>query len=450
MNCRPSVFTDDAGFRAAREDGSLAQLKNTAKIPGAVFVSAMPDIHFGFGMPIGGVLATGGKDACISPGAVGYDINCGVRFYSFDISKDEAESFMPELVKALYKSVPTGVGRGGSIILDAKQMNRLLRMGAGWAVNEGYGTEEELANIESGGMLDFADISKVSERAVKRGSDQLGTLGSGNHFIEMGYVEEIYDSETADMWGLEKGMLGLMVHTGSRGFGHQVCSDYAGAFTKAVKKYNISVPDMQLACAPADSPEAKDYQGAMGCAANFAWANRQVIGSIAKDVICSFFSLKKAHLLYDLAHNILKFEEHGGIRLAVHRKGATRAFPAGHPDLSGIYSRTGQPVIVPGDMGRCSFIMKGGSAGMELSLGSACHGAGRRLSRKAAVKEARGRNITAELLEKNIHVMAADKMSLYEEMPDAYKDVQGVADIVDGLKIAGKVAKLRPLCVVKG
>jgi len=450
MNCSPVVFTDAEGFKTAKADGSLRQVRNTAMLPGAVSVSAMPDIHHGYGMPIGGVLATGGSDACISPGAVGYDINCGVRYYSFNISKEDAQSFMPDLVKSLYRAVPSGVGKGGDIHLNAKEIHKLLSMGAKWSVQAGYGTEADLESVESAGRLDFADSSKVSELALKRGADQLGTLGSGNHFVEIGYIDEVYDEPTAELWGLKKGQLGMMIHTGSRGLGHQVCTDYSRSFKKAVKKYNIDIPDIQLACAPVSAQESKDYLGAMGCAANFAWANRQVIGSLALQAVSDSLGGVQSNLLYDLAHNILKFEEHNGMKLAVHRKGATRAFSAGHIELSGVYKKTGQPVIVPGDMGRCSFIMKGGEKSMELSLGSACHGAGRKLSRKEAVRNARGRNIAAELSAQGVHVMAADKMSLFEEMPEAYKDVQVVADIVSGLKIAEKVVKLKPLCVIKG
>ena len=450
MKCRPSVFTDEEGLKAAKADGSLAQVKNTARLPGALSVCAMPDIHYGYGMPIGGVLTTGGADACISPGAVGYDINCGVRFYSFGMPASDMVKDLPELLKAVYKAVPSGVGKGGEIRLSEKEMKRMLKLGALWAVENGYGNSSELDSIESSGRLETADAGSVSDTAFKRGADQLGTLGSGNHFIEIGFVDEVFDLETAVLWGLKKGAACLMVHTGSRGLGHQVCSDYTALFRKAVGRYGLEVPDMQLACAPAGSIEAESYLGAMGCAANFAWANRQVIGSLAVKTVSDFFRGVSSSLLYDLAHNILKFENHGGMSVAVHRKGATRAFPAGHPELSDKFSRTGQPVIVPGDMGRCSYIMKGGAMSIELSSGSSCHGAGRRLSRKEAVRQARGRSIAGELLKQGVHVMAADKLSLYEEMPEAYKDVSVVADIVDRLDIAKKVVRLKPLCVVKG
>lgn len=438
---------------------SIEQVANVATLPGIVGASlAMPDIHMGYGFSIGGVAAFDLKEGIISPGGVGYDINCGVRLLRSSLKHDEALPRIKDLVEVLYNNIPAGVGSKGKLRLTPKDERRLVAKGAQWAVENGFGSAEDLKHTESGGCIEGADPDIVSEKAYERGRSQQGTLGSGNHFTEIQYVDEVYDEKAANGMGLFKDQITVMIHTGSRGFGHQVCTDFLTVMQKAVLKYNIVLPDRELACAPFNSPEARDYISAMKAAANYAWANRQCIMHWVKESFMKVFNAGPNDLgmglVYDVAHNIAKIEEHtvdGKKRqLIVHRKGATRAFPPGHPELPDIYRHLGQPVIIPGDMGRASFVMLGTERAMEESFGSTCHGAGRLMSRHQAIKKAKGRSIWREMEDKGIIVMAAGRGTLAEEMPEAYKDISNVVDVVHNAGLSKKVARLRPLGVIKG
>jgi tRNA-splicing ligase RtcB len=440
------VVADEPLMQQIRTDQALAQLANGATLPGIVRAAlAMPDIHQGYGLPVGGVVATDVRSGVVSPGAIGFDINCGVRLMRTGLEAAAVARELPLLVEALYAAVPTGVGGRGSVNLDARELGRVMTDGAGWAVARGHGRREDLDAIESGGAIPGADPDAVSQQATQRGIRQLGSLGSGNHFLEVQIVDEVYDDVVAGRLGLRAGGVALMIHTGSRGIGHQVCTDFVRTAGAAMARYGITVPDRQLACAPIDSPEARAYLGAMRAAANFAFANRQVLAEIARRVFERVLGVTPAALsmgvVYDVAHNIAKEEEHqvdGAIRrLLVHRKGATRAFP-------------GQPVIVPGDMGRYSFVLVGTQTAMTETFGSTCHGAGRVMSRTAAVKAARGRRIVEELAQAGVVARAAGHQSLAEEMPEAYKDVRDVVRVVHGFGISTRVARLKPLGVVKG
>jgi tRNA-splicing ligase RtcB (3'-phosphate/5'-hydroxy nucleic acid ligase) len=440
------VVADEALMRQIRSDLALAQLANAATLPGIVRAAlAMPDIHQGYGLPVGGVVATDLRSGVVSPGAIGFDINCGVRLLRTDLDVAEMAPRLPALVDALYAAVPTGVGGRGSVNLDARGLRGVLTDGAAWAVAHGHGSREDLDAIESRGAIAGADPDAVSRHSQERGIRQLGSLGSGNHFVELQMVDEVYDDAVARRLGLRVGGLTLMIHTGSRGIGHQVCTDFVKTAGTAMGRYGISVPDRQLACAPIDSPEARSYLGAMRAAANFAFANRQVLAETARRVVERVLGVSPAALrmavVYDVAHNIAKEEEHqvdgATRRLLVHRKGATRAF-------------VGQPVIVPGDMGRYSFVLVGTPTAMRETFGSTCHGAGRVMSRTAAVKAARGRRIGDELAQRGVVARAAGHQSLAEEMPEAYKDVREVVDVVHGFGISTRVARLRPVGVIKG
>lgn len=442
-----------------RRDASLEQVANAATLPGIVKASlAMPDIHQGYGLPVGGVVATDAKDGVISPGGVGYDINCGVRLLRTNLTVSDVQPRLASLVDGLYQAIPAGVGSRGKVKLTATEERRVAVKGAGWAVEQGYGILEDLQRIESGGSLPEADPDAVSQHAYERGRGQLGTLGSGNHFLEVQVVAEIYDESAARVLGLFRDQVTVMIHTGSRGFGHQVCTDYLRRLEGAIKKYGIQLPDRQLACAPLDSPEARDYLGAMRAAANFAFANRQCLAHWTRDAFMRLLGISPNELgmalVYDVAHNIAKTEEHevDGVRrsVVVHRKGATRAFPPGHPELAAAYREIGQPVLIPGDMGRYSFVLVGTAASMRETFGSTCHGAGRLMSRTAAVKAARGRQIARELEAKGILVRATGRDALEEEMSEAYKDVKDVVEVVEKFGISRKVAKLRPIGVIKG
>ena len=440
------VVADESLMRQIRTDLALAQLANGATLPGVVRAAlAMPDIHQGYGLPVGGVLATDLRSGVVSPGAIGFDINCGVRLMRTGLDAAALAPRLPALVEALYAAVPKGVGGRGSVNLDARELGRVMRDGAGWAVERGHGSRDDVDAIESGGAIPGADPDAVSQQARERGLRQLGSLGSGNHFLEVQVVDEVYDDAVAGRLGLQAGRVTLMIHTGSRGIGHQVCTDFVRTAGTAMARYGIRVPDRQLACAPIDSPEARAYLGAMRAAANFAFANRQVLAETARRVFERVVGVAPAELsmrvVYDVAHNIAKEEEHhvdgATRRLLVHRKGATRAFP-------------GQPVIVPGDMGRYSFVLVGTETAMKETFGSTCHGAGRVMSRTAAVKAARGRRIVDELAQAGVVARAAGHQSLAEEMPEAYKDVRDVVRVVDGFGISTRVARLKPLGVVKG
>ncbi len=440
-------------------DNTPVQVANVAHLPGIQKYSlAMPDIHWGYGFPIGGVAAMDMEEGVISPGGVGYDINCGVRVLRTDLTYDDIKKYLRQLLQAIYTNVPCGVGSQGKLRLSKKDLDRVLVKGSRWAVNNGFGWDEDLDKTEERGEMEGADPSAVSPRAKERGMPQLGTLGAGNHFLEIQVVEEIYDHRIAEVFGLKKGLVTVMIHCGSRGLGHQVCDDWVKTLGRAMQKYKINVPDRELASVPIRSPEGEGYLGAMKAAANFAWANRQIIMHWVRESFSKVLGKSPEELgmklIYDVAHNIAKIEEHtiDGKKktVCVHRKGATRAFPPGHPSLPDIYKNTGQPVLIPGDMGTNSYILVGTRRAMEETFGSTCHGAGRVLSRHQAIKATSGRNISKELEQKGILVMAKSIKTLREEVPDAYKDVDMVVEAVVKAGISKKVVKLRPIGVVKG
>ena len=453
------VFADERLLRDIRQDQALQQVANVAHLPGIVTAAfAMPDIHWGYGFPIGGVAAMDAREGVISPGGVGYDINCGVRLLRTDLTVEEMQPTLRTLIVALFNDIPCGVGMSGEIRVNRREADRLMTQGARWAVGRGYGTAEDLAHTESQGGLEDADPSAVSARAFERGQDQLGTLGSGNHFIEVQAVETVHDGDAADVLGLAEGQVTVMIHSGSRGFGYQVCDDALETTSRAMAAYDLSVPDRQLACAPIASEEGRAYLGAMRCAANYAWANRQCLMQLVRRtferVLGRSWETLGMRLIYDVAHNIAKFERHrvdGKERmLCVHRKGATRSFPPGHPEVPADYQAIGQPVIIPGDMGRNSYVLVGTSRAMEETFGSCCHGAGRVMSRAEAVRRAAGRSIEAELERQGVIVMGRGRKGVAEEQPDAYKDVNDVVRVVHGAGLAKRVARLRPLGVIKG
>ncbi len=453
------VFASEGLMALIQRDHSLEQVANAATLPGIVKASlAMPDIHQGYGLPVGGVVATDIRDGVVSPGGVGYDINCGVRLLRTALTRDEIQPRIEPLVDGLYTAIPAGVGSKGRVKLSARDEEGPGEKGARWAVEQGYGTAEDLLRIESYGQIEGADPEAVSKRAYERGRGQLGTLGSGNHFLEVQMVEAVYDEPVASALGLFPNQVTVMIHTGSRGFGHQICTDALQVMERVMRKYAIQLPDRQLACAPLGSPEAQEYLGAMRAAANFAFANRQCLAHWTREVFMRVLGLSPSalemSLVYDVAHNIAKEEEHevdGRKRkLLVHRKGATRAFPPGHPELLPVYRSVGQPVLIPGDMGRCSYVLVGCEGSMRETFGSTCHGAGRVMSRTAAVRAARGRSIQQELLAKGIIARATGRDALEEEMSDAYKDVTDVVEVVHQAGLSKKVVKLKPLGVIKG
>lgn len=438
------VYTEQAMLEEIAQDRSLDQLRNMSTLPGIQsYALAMPDIHEGYGFPVGGVAAFDLEEGIISPGGIGYDINCGVRLLRCDLVKEQLKGKENEIGHELKRAVPSGVGQGGQLRLSHEEIVKVLEEGAQWAVSRGYGTDDDLEHIESGGILEEADASKVSDRAKKRGLDQVGTLGAGNHFVDVLYVNEVYDEGLAGEWGLEKDTVTVMIHTGSRGLGHQIATDYVRIMMGSLAKYGISLKDRELACAPFNSPEGRDYFAAMCAGANFAWANRQLITHAVRDSWMHLFASKEAKLdlVYDVAHNIAKIEEHdvGGKqkRVVVHRKGATRAFP-------------GQPVIIPGSMGTPSYVLVGEESSMKESFGSTCHGAGRRMSRTRAKKETEAVQLKKKLESKGIYVHAGSYRSLAEESPNAYKDVDSVVDVVDKADIARKVVRLQPVVVAIG
>lgn len=455
------IYTSEKLMEALKGDESPQQVANVAHLPGIVKYSlAMPDIHYGYGFPIGGVAATDpAKDGVVSPGGVGFDINCGIRLAVTNLSYEDVEGRLEELVNLLYHSIPSGVGSSGAIRkLSAKELRELMVKGAQWALEQGFGVPEDLEHTEEKGRMEGADPDAVSKRAIERGLDQAGTLGSGNHFLEIGVVEEVYNPVLADALGLWKGQVVVWVHSGSRGFGHQICDDYLQVMQKAVQKYGIDLPDRQLACAPVNSKEGQDYLGAMRCAANYAFANRQIIMDLVRKAWQKAWGISPSELglrlVYDVAHNIAKVEKHmveGQEKvLCVHRKGATRAFPPGHPEVPEAYREVGQPVLVPGDMGTESYVLVGTQKAMEETFGSTCHGAGRLMSRAKAKRQAKKRDLRAELEKKGIVVRARGWASLAEEMPEAYKDVGAVVDVVHRAGLSRKVARTRPIGVVKG
>jgi tRNA-splicing ligase RtcB len=454
------IYASKEMLESIREEQTPEQVANVAFLPGIVSYSfAMPDIHWGYGFPIGGVAAMDIKDGVISPGGVGYDINCGVRLMRTGLSEAEVRPRINQLINELFHSIPSGLGSEGKIKIEQKEMARLMVEGARWAVKRGFGYEEDLNVTEEGGCLAGADPSKVSDKAVKRGVPQAGTLGSGNHFLEIQVVKEIFDPHIASIMGItEIGQILALIHTGSRGFGHQVCTDHLRVMEQAVSKYGIKLPDRQLACAPIESKEGQDYLTAMACAANYAWANRQCIAHWVRESFSKVFGKRPEQLgmkqIYDVAHNIAKIEEHivdsRKLKVCVHRKGATRAFPPEHKDVPQCYQKIGQPVLVPGDMGRCSFIAVGTDKAMKESFGSTCHGAGRVLSRGAAKRGIRGADVIRELESRGIFVKAESVSSLAEEASQAYKDVTEVVDVVHQAGISRKVAMAIPIGVIKG
>ncbi len=454
------VFATEKLVRAMGGDEAVAQVANVATLPGIVGRSiGMPDIHWGYGFAIGGVAAFDPeRGGVVSPGGVGFDINCGVRLLRSDVHKSEVERVIGLFMDELQRSIPAGVGHGYRDKLGPREVAAVLTRGAAWAVEQGHGLGDDLAHIEAGGCLPGADPGEVSERAIERGRAQLGTVGSGNHFIEIGYVAEIYDEELAQAFGLARDHMTIFIHSGSRGLGYQVCDDFLKTMLGAARKYGIDLPDRQLACAPLGSEEARRYLGAMNAAANYAFANRQIMAHRVREVAGRVLGKDAAalglRLVYDVAHNIAKLEEHEvegrARRLCVHRKGATRAFPPGHQELPAVYRGTGQPVLIPGDMGRYSYVLAGTEGAFRESFGSTCHGAGRQLSRHAARREAHGRELKREFRERGIEVRGASFATIAEEIPEAYKDVADVVDAVHGAGIGRKVAKLRPLGVLKG
>ena len=460
MQVEGRIFADDRLMDQIRADQAPEQVANVAFLPGIQEASlAMPDIHWGYGFCIGGVCATDPDEGgVISPGGVGYDINCGVRLVRTDLEVDDVQPQIHELVQSLFKRIPAGVGKGGKYLYDRKQMRRILAEGSGYLETQGLATAGDLDHTEARGCLPGADPGAVSPRAVERGDDQCGTLGSGNHFLEVQVVDEIFDDEAARVMGLEQNAICVMIHSGSRGLGYQVCDDALRALRGVPDKYGIQLPDRQLACAPVESPEGQQYLAAMRAAANFAWANRQLLMWQTREVFADFFGQPwqslKMNLVYDVAHNIAKLEEHTvrgkRKRVCVHRKGATRSFPAGHPEVPDRYRPIGQPVIIPGDMGRTSWVLIGQPGSMERSFGTTCHGAGRVMSRKEAVRRAKGRRIDRELAAQGVVARSRSRTGLAEEQPAAYKDANVVVDVVHRAGLASKVARLRPIGVVKG
>lgn len=454
------IYATESMLGQIWEDQAFEQVVNVSYLPGIVAYSlAMPDIHRGYGFPIGGVAATRIRDGVVSPGGVGFDINCGVRLLRTNLSEEEIKPRMSELITSLYLNVPSGLGAEGRIRLQEKELEKVLSRGAAWAVEKGFGEAEDLIVTEERGQMKSANPDRVSQKARKRGMPQLGTLGSGNHFLEIQTVDQIYDREFARAMGiLETGQVLILVHTGSRGLGHQVCDDYIRLMANAITRYGISLPDRQLACAPIQSPEGQDYLTAMACAANYAWANRQCITHWIRESFVKVLgkSIREIGLeqVYDVAHNIAKIEQHTvegkNQAVCVHRKGATRAFAKGHPDIPAIYRNIGQPVLIPGDMGRYSFIAVGTETAMQETFGSTCHGAGRLYSRSVSRRGLRGSDIIYKMATKGIIVRADSSAGLAEETPEVYKDVSEVMEIASKAGISRKVARAVPLGVIKG
>ena len=453
------IFSSSELMPDIKDDQSLQQVVNVATLPGIVKHSlAMPDMHWGYGFPIGGVAAFNMEDGIISPGGVGYDINCGVRLLTTSLLANEIRPRIKELISTLFKAIPAGVGSRGNIRLSKKEEMKVVVEGASWAVQRGLGTKEDLERTEDHGVIKGADPAVISDRAYKRGHDQLGTLGSGNHFLEIQVVDEIFDQKIASVFNLFEGQLAVLIHTGSRGFGHQICDDFLKEMGPQVKESGFNLPDRQLACAYIKSDMGKRYLSGMACAANYAWANRQIIMHWTMETFEKVLEISpndlKMELLYDVCHNIAKLETHvvdnKKVKLCVHRKGATRSLPPDHPDVPRRYRKVGQPVLIPGDMGTYSYVLAGSQKAMEETFASTCHGAGRLLSRSKAIKAAKGRAIHRELEDKGIFVQSRGRSTLKEEMSEAYKDVSLVVEAVHMAGLAKKVARMRPLGVIKG
>jgi tRNA-splicing ligase RtcB len=449
------IFADDKLIEPILSDLSIEQAMNVACLPGIVGRSlAMPDIHQGYGFPIGGVAATDWNRGVVSPGGVGFDINCGVRLIATNLTREQVEPKLRELVNQIFRDVPSGTGSRGHIECSHKELEEVLAKGAEWAIEHGYGEPEDLAFCEENGRMDSADPSQVSHHARERGLKQLGTLGSGNHFLEIEYVERIFEPEAAKVFGLEIGQVVVLVHCGSRGLGHQVCTDFLKTMGSAMRRYGISLPDRQLACVPISSPEGQAYLGAMAAAANYAWANRQVITHFTRKSFTKVFGDEtRLRLVYDVAHNMAKHERHStnGVRdILVHRKGATRSFAAGSAAIPEAYRSIGQPVLIPGSMGTASYVLVGTERAMKESFGTVCHGAGRLMSRTAAKRGRDTRVETKRLEEQGIIVRAETRDGILEEIPEAYKDIEDVIAVVHNAGLARRVARLRPMGVVKG
>jgi len=459
MRAPARLYADDALVEDALADKSVDQLINTATLPGIVkYAIAMPDIHQGYGAPVGGVFATKLPDGVISPGAIGYDINCGVRVLASQIDAEEIRPYLDDLASALYKNCPSGVGSEGNNPLTENKLEHLLEEGAEWTRTNGFASEADLNHTEEFGRIRSADASKVSSRAKQRGKDQLGTLGAGNHFIEVDRIAEIFDADVAEKLGLFPNHVVAQIHCGSRGLGHQVCTDYVNSFQRAVREYNIQLPDRELVCAPFDSDPGQDYLKAMACAANFAFANRQVLAFYIRKSFEQTLKGKvrdvRLHQVYDIAHNMGKVEEHlvdgARIQVCVHRKGATRAFGPGSAVLPDDLRDIGQPVLIPGSMGTASYILVGTAGSMEQTFGSSCHGAGRVMSRAQAKRQVRGEKLRDELAARGIVIRAGSMPGLAEEAPEAYKDISRVVNVVHKAGIGKKVARLEPMAVIKG
>ncbi|MGD9107797.1 MAG: RtcB family protein [Gammaproteobacteria bacterium] len=453
MRVPARIYATEKMLQHILDERAIEQLVNVATLPGIYkYALAMPDIHQGYGFPIGGVAAISVEDGVISPGGVGYDINCGVRLlasqYKFTDIKDQLE----KLSHQIQRDVPSGVGRGGQLVLKSKEFDRVLQHGMQWAVSNGYALQEDLDVVEERGCFKIADARVVSEKAKKRGADQLGTLGAGNHFLEIQQVTEIYDEKVAQVFGLFQDQITVMIHTGSRGFGHQVCTDYVHLMNKYLSEFKISLPDRELTCAPFKSEIGQQYYAAMAAAANFAWTNRQLIANHIRRAWQRILGGAEHQLrvVYDVAHNIAKLEKHFGQQFIMHRKGATRAFGPGSQDLPDKYKSVGQPVIIPGSMGTASYVLVGTKEGMENSFGSACHGAGRQMSRTKAKRTVDYQQLLGDLQKKGIIVRGGSAKGLIEEAPQAYKDIEDVVNVVDKSHIARKVVKLKPLAVIKG
>lgn len=450
------IFASLPIVEALLADRSLDQLINVTTLPGIEMAALlMPDAHEGYGFPIGGVAATSYPDGVISPGGIGYDINCGVRLLKSGLLYKEVKDHLQKLSLELYRQVPSGMGKGGPLKLKSKDIDRVLRDGAAWAVEQGYGSGEDLRFIESKGMLKEAEVKQVSARAKQRGHDQLGTIGSGNHFVEVDFVTEIFDEEAAEKLGIGEGQVVILIHTGSRGLGHQNATDYIKLMMSEMSSYDIHLPDRELACLPFSSPIGQDYFASMSACANYAWCNRQVITWEIRRVWEEVFgSGARVDLVYDVAHNIAKIENHeveGEKKmLIVHRKGATRAFGPGNPELPADYLTIGQPVLIPGSMGTASYVLTGTAMSMKRSFGTTCHGAGRRMSRRAAKRKIHGRELQDQLRSRGIFVQAGSLSGIAEEAPEAYKDVNMVVEAVCQAGIANKVARLNPMAVIKG
>lgn len=454
------IYASQSIIDEIRDDPCLEQVANVAHLPGiAGYSLAMPDIHWGYGFPIGGVAGIDAEEGVISPGGVGYDINCGVRLISTKLTYAEVANRADALADALFAAIPAGLGSEGAIpTLDVAEMRRLVRDGVEWSLRQGYATRTDIDHTEENGRLAMADPDALSAEAYARGRRQLGTLGSGNHFLELGRVDEVYLPKEAERLGLVAGNVTIIIHSGSRGLGHQTCDDYLRTIGKAMDRYAIRLPDRQLACAPILSQEGQAYLSAMAAAANFAWCNRQMMTHLVRGAFMETLGLSERDLglalVYDVCHNIAKFEDHvvdgRRRRLCVHRKGATRAFGPGHPSLPEAVRAIGQPVLIPGDMGRYSFVLIGTEGAMRETFGSTCHGAGRLMSRTRAKKEARGRDLIGELKAAGVTIRYQGRATVAEEMPEAYKDVADVVAVMEAAGVSKRVARLKPFAVIKG